>query len=60
MNRSGMTEYDSALRDLRADAIDEVADSMPEASAKDVVAAIVKRLDRGLPTLVAVDLEVRP
>jgi hypothetical protein len=35
--------------------IAEVADSMPQASAREVVDAIIARLNRGLPKLVEVD-----
>jgi hypothetical protein len=54
-----MSEYDRALRDVRADIIAEVADSMPGAKASAMVAAIVTRLNAGLPRLVEVELEVR-
>lgn len=51
-----LTEYDRALRDLRADIIDEVAASMPQASASHVAVVILRRLDAGLPVLVEVDV----
>ena len=51
-----MSEHDKAIRDLRHDAIMEVAESMPGASAKDTMAAIVTRLGRGLPVLVEVEV----
>lgn len=56
--RSGqMTEHARAIRDLRDDIICEVAGSMPDASAQEVVTAIVRRLSGGLPALVAVGLK---
>jgi len=55
-----VSELDLAHRDLRRDAIDEVAESMPGASAREVVAAIVAHLERGLPRLVSVRVRRRP
>ena len=55
-----MTEYNRALRDIRADIIMEVAESIPGASAAETVKAIVARLDQGLPRLVEVDIKTAP
>lgn len=48
------SEHDRAVHDLRMEVIDEVAASMPQASAREVVDAIIARLNRGLPKLVEV------
>lgn len=55
-----MTEHAKALADQRRDAIDEIAGSMPEASASSMVAAIVERVGRPLPALVEVEISNWP
>lgn len=51
-------ERHRAYRDIRADVIDEVADSMLGAPAREVVAAIQQRLNRGLPRVVEVEVGI--
>lgn len=53
-----VTELDRAINDVRRDIIDEIASAMPGAPAREVVAAIVRRLGCGLPALVEVEIEV--
>lgn len=55
-----LTEHTRAVNDLRRDIIDEIHHAMPGAPAREVVAAIVRRLGRGLPALVEVPYEAAP